>query len=265
MFQRMIAVFAVALLASPVHAKLEIKKVQAAYGPFGTSRGLNVVPGEELIIRFQATGVAANAEGLTDLSMTVTLLDKDGKSVAMETTPIKAGLNLGGGELPGLARLSIGNGATPGDYTMKVKLEDKLSNESAEFERKVTVQSPKFALINPRFFYDANGIVSAPTGGMAGQSLFFRCQVVGVEPTERLALSLTMRVVDLDKKDVLNPPSILKVQENDLNRLKKLSGIAFDRSLLLSRPGEYVLIVKVVDEMSKKEATFESPLVVTAP
>ena len=74
--------FVLLLLTSPVFAKLEIKNIQAAHGPYGPERtSLEITPFDEIYFRFQLQGVKTDAEGKTDVEETIKLTNSEGKTV----------------------------------------------------------------------------------------------------------------------------------------------------------------------------------------
>ena len=77
--------------------------------------------------------------------------------------------------------MTLGGEVPPGAYTLTVTVRDKVASTQATFQRAITIKAPAFAIIAPRFSYDADGKAPAPVGGLVGQTLYFKMKVIGFD------------------------------------------------------------------------------------
>ena len=139
----------------PAFAKLEIKNVQPAHGLLGPARTSDdVYPLDEYLVRYQVTGVKPDKEGKADLEITAILLGPDGKAVFQhKTPPAPRPLSLGGDVVQTFGSFTFPEKAPPGAYKLTVSVLDRISNEIASFERKISA-SRRRQILTPRFFHD---------------------------------------------------------------------------------------------------------------
>jgi len=87
----------------------------------------------------------------------------------------------------------------PGNYVIKITVNDKIHRESASFERKLKVRPAELAAIRLRFAYDEKGRVPAPAGGTLGQLLNFSVHVIGFDKSQA-KMRVNMNVQLLNNK-----------------------------------------------------------------
>lgn len=264
-----VARFALAALVSAVicpavHAAVELRHVQCCYGPFGPARsGIEVAAHDELMFRFVIAGLKLDAEGKTDAILTIGMSDAAGVEILHQTRPIRVSLPWGE-TCPGTAGLVVSPSAPPGEYSLRVVVDDKLGGGSARFARKVVVVPATFRVINPRFFVDHPRTLPGPCGGFAGQTLALRVQAAlpkkGVDG--RTAVALTLRVFDLEGNELSRHPVTARREAADGREYQTL---VIDAELPLSRAGELLLRLTLTDEISSKQSTLELPLTVVQP
>jgi hypothetical protein len=258
-----------ALSAASAPAELEIQHIQAVHGLLGPERqSLEVYPHDEIVFRFHITGVRVDAEGKVDSTLALRLTDESGTELIKEPpSPLKGVLALGGHTFVGNARLSLGPTVRPGTvYTLTVTVKDNLSSETAQFQRKLKAKAPAFAIVAPRFFFDPEGKVPAPAGGLVGQTLYFRLRAIGYDFTKgKIDSTMEMQLHDADGKELLPKALLVEIRNDDAATVKKASVLTFNGNFVLNRAGTFALRVTVTDRLGKKSATFETPLRVTAP
>jgi hypothetical protein len=194
------------------------------------------------------------------------LLDDKGKEILTKNNSTKGLVAFGSDSFPGGAVLVVPDPIIAGDYTFKVTLKDKLSGEETGFEKQVHIKATEFAIVSPQFFYDAGYTVPAPAGGVAGQYLHFRLWTIGFDRSQgKIDNEITVQVLDKDKKELLPKPLRYVAQKDDEKIVKELPVLDFGGSFMLTRAGEFTLRVTVTDRNSKKTATWEVPVKVTAP
>lgn len=252
------------LILSPATFALELRNVQACYGRYGPARTkLEVAPHEELMFRFVIVGLKTDKDGKTDALLTTTLTDANGHDLLSRPQAIRETLPFEAESCPGTASLLVGPTAAPGEYQLRVTIEDKLGGGSTRFIRKVVVQSADFRLLSPRFFVDPARTLPGPCGGLVGQTLYVRTQIA--QPSRRddwIACSLKLRVVDLNGKDMLQTPVVIR---REVRSQQDYQILALEAELPLSAAGDFRLVLTATDENTKQEATLELPLVISWP
>lgn len=253
--------------ATTAQAALEIKNIQAAHSVLGPERkGLDYHPGEEVVFRFVIAGARVNAEGMADVTLALKLTNSNGDLVLAQDAPLKLVLGLGGGSFPAHTRINLGERTQPDDYTMTVTIVDKLSLEKTSFQRKITCKPPEFALIAPEFFYDQDGRVAAPCGGVLGHFLHFRFKVIGMDRgRDKLDVAMEGQVLDAQGKEMMPKPITAEVKNDDAEVVRKVGTLTFRGHLMLNRVGDFTLRLIITDRQTNKTTKFEAPLRVTAP
>jgi hypothetical protein len=261
--------FAAAMLVSgtTAHAGLEIRNIQAAYGPLGPERKvLNVYPSDEVVFRYLITGVKVDGEGRVVGELKLTLSAPDGRILLDETSPTSGVAALGGGSLPGTARVSLPADIPPGAYTLTVTFRDKQSSETASFRRTLDIKASEFAAVALRFSYDPEGKVPAPVGGLVGQMLHFRLKAIGFDRTTgRSDLEMVVRVLDAQGRPTMPVPIRATVDSDDADLVRRATEVNLNGNLTLNRAGDFTLSITVTDRVGKKTTKFEAPLHVASP
>lgn len=256
-----------ALGTATAQAKLDIQNVEAAYGLFGPPRSaLDLYPHDEVLFRFLVTGAQVDAEGKIDARLTLKLTDSAGKVLLQERNPLKGTLALGGQAFSGNARLNVGERLPPGEYTFTVTVEDALSGEAASFQRQLTAKPHGFKIVAPQFFFDADGKVAAPAGGVVGQTLHFRLRAIGFSrDQDKIHTAMNVQVFDAEGRETMPKPITAELRTEDAAVVPKVTSLNFNGNLALNRAGQFTLRITLTDRLGKQTATFEAPLRVTAP
>jgi hypothetical protein len=105
----------------------------------------------------------------------------------------------------------------------------------------------------------------APAGGIVGQQLHCFLWIIGFDRSGKVATDITWEVFDKDKKPLQSKPVLFSVEDDDEKRYKESPTIPFSVWAGLTKPGEFTLRITATDRNSKKTATLEAPLKVTAP
>ncbi len=256
-----------ALVASPAFAEVRIEGVQAAYGPLGPERTtLAVQPLEELLFRYRITGLEPDTDGRARGELRVVVTDGAGKEVLHRKSAVDGLPVLGGGTLPGTASVRLPATAPPGEYTLTVTYTPSGPPRPAAFRRKLSLKPAGFALLDPRFFHDPEHRVRAPAGGLVGQTLHFRVNVVGLDRAGGKAVaSMEVRVLDPDGEEVLARPIRAEISTADPEEVKRAEVVTFRGQMALTRAGKFKLRITVADGVAGKKVTFETLLAVTSP
>ncbi len=253
--------------ASATHARLEIGDIQSTHGPLLPERKvLEYSPEDMIFFRFLANGVKVDPAGKVDVETVVTLHDANGKELTKHAIPSKARLSLGGDAFAGFAYLTLNEQYVSGAYTFKATVIDHLGSEKASFQREVRIRPSEFAIVRPRFSYDAEGRAPAPVGGLVSQTLHFRIEAYGFDRgQERVHLVSSVQVLDAKGKELLPAPLETVLKSEDAKLVKATTVGHFSGSLGLHRPGEFTLRITVEDKIAQKSTKLELPLRVVAP
>jgi hypothetical protein len=264
-----VSLLALFVFTGPVLAKLEIVKIEAAFGVFGPERKtLDIYPLDELLFRYQVAGVKTDSDGKIDVETAIKLVNPKGKTVFEEKPVIRRELPFGGNTYPNFSVLKVppADKAPPGEYTFTVEVRDRLSKETASFERKLTLKPVSFQILVPRFWRDADGKIPASVGGIIGESLHVRFKLIGFDKSQKKAQTMvTVQILGEDGKEVVDKPHVIKAALNNTEELAKANHVNFSQVLYLNRAGSFTLRLSAEDVLGKQTAVFETPLKVTAP
>jgi hypothetical protein len=125
-----------AALAGPAFGKVEIRDIKPMYGPLGPERpSFDLYPGDELFIGYTVTGLGTDKRGMDDVETTMYVVGPGDATLLNETAPTKSILALGRGTVPGIVRQALALNFKPGNYLVKITVNDKIYQDSASFER----------------------------------------------------------------------------------------------------------------------------------
>ena len=263
MIHRTLAAVLMLLAVGPsAWAKLEIRNLVAASGPFGPKReSLELLPGDELYFRFQAHGVAIDGDGRVNVTLETTLTDQAGKVLSHRSVDVRDVIAFGGDFVPCRTSVAFGLSTKPAKYHYEVRVRDNVTGETASFERVVTCRQPGFGIVRSGFFYDTNERVPAPPRGVIGQPLRFRLQVVGFDKSQKkIHVSMEMQTQDGLGKPLMPKPLRAVVALDDADQVARAEVVNFRGFLTLNRAGDFKVRIVVRDEISGQEAVFESPI-----
>jgi len=201
-----------------------------------------------------------------DIEMAWKLLDDKGKEVLSKKVPGKGPIAFGSESFPATVSVVLAEPVIAGEYTLKVTVKDNLASAETGFEKKLSLKATEFAIVSPQFFHDAGFTVPAPAGGVVGEQLHFHLLTIGFDRAQgKIDNELTVQILDRDKKELLPKPLRMVAEKDDPKVVKELQWLDYGGALLLTKAGEFTLRISVTDRNSKKTATFEAPLKVTAP
>lgn len=260
-----LAVMAAMSLAPAQAGDLRLSNPRATYGVLGALRSDNkILPGDVYFLTFDIENLKADEEGKILYSMGMELINPQDqteyKKDPLERPPLYN--VLGGARIPAFAHAQTGTETTPGVYTLKVTVIDRLTKKSASLERKFEVLKKSFGLVELSTSYDKDGIFSAPFGGITGQSLFVNFWIVGFErggKDMQPNIAFEMRVLDDAGK-----PTTAKAITGDINKdvPDDWKRLPMNFILPLNRPGKFKVNLKATDLISKKTAELILPITV---
>jgi len=192
--------------------KLEIANVRSTYGYLGAPRPRDIgrLPGDIAHFAFDIKNLKLDENGRAYYSVAMEILDPKGQVFYREAPRNATALNyLGGNSLPCTAHLAVPLDTPPGEYTLKVTIKDRKTNESVTFEGKGTVLKKEFGLIQVGTFADRESKVPAPPVGVVGSSLYVNFAAVNFardKTTKQPSLLVKMRVLDDKGKPTFSQP-----------------------------------------------------------
>jgi hypothetical protein len=239
---------------------LQLKNDRVTYGELGQERkDSKLLPGDIFVVAYDIEGLKVSETGKVSYSMSLDLLNKDGKSqYKQEPSDLEAFNALGGSRVPAFAQVTIGSDTPPGDYTMKVTVKDRTSGKSESLSRKFEVLPIKFGFVRVGFSYLYPGVGAnppAPPVAVPGQTYLVNFTVVGFEldkaHKDQPNIESSLRVLDEDGKPVLAKPYTGSATEIP-PELKKYIPMQF--VLQLNRAGKFKVELKATDKVSGKSA-----------
>jgi hypothetical protein len=241
-----------------------LENVKACYAQLGPERkALECYPGERVCFRYFVRGAKTGVDGKVDLAASVRLDDSKGDPVVVEPQERTRRLFFGSDLFMHWSSLPLKWGLEPGEYTCTLTVEDHLAGRQAKWVQKIKVRSPELAIVPVRFAYDAKGDAIAPAGGHAGQMLYTKWEILGLDPGPgNVNVLLELQVRDAEGKLMTKPAKTSLVNDNPFPTPPD-AGIDF--VLPLSRPGSFVLWLKATDRITKKSTEFETTFHVSEP
>jgi hypothetical protein len=258
-------------LAPAQSGTLQLKNDRVTYGPLGQARkDSKILGGDIFIVAFDIEGLKVRDDGLVKYSMSLEVSNKDGKSqFRQDPQELEAYNALGGGRVPGVAHVFIGNDQPEGEYTLKVTVKDRATDKTETLTRKFEVLPRKFGLVQVSLSYQAPGRdiqLAAPPIGVPGQTFALNFSVVGFEldkaRKDQPNIETSVRVMDENGKPTLAKPFAGLANEVG-PEFKK--GIPMQFIISLNRPGKFTLELRATDKVSGKSADLTLDLTVLEP
>jgi hypothetical protein len=244
--------------------QLRITNERATYGILGAPRtSAKYLPGDVYWITFDIDNLKVDKNGKVSYRMSVQLLDKNDKpqfkSDPQDLEMISA---LGGSRIPSFALADLGTSTPPGEYTIKVQIEDRATKNKVEMVKKFEVAEKDFGIVRLTTSYDMEGQLLAPAFAVPGQSIWVNFALAGFkrdEKTKQPNISLDWRILDESGKPTLEKPIPGEITEG----VKEgLSLVPTQFLLMLNRSGKYTIEISATDKNSKKTSTLKYPITV---
>jgi hypothetical protein len=262
-----LAVAALSLSAAPARTTLEIRNIEAAYGPVGPVRpSADYYPGDEVFFRFLIAGAQLDAAGKMSCDLVLTLTGPGDRVLLNHAFPVGGVLALGGDSFPGSAQVALRGDAPPGAYALTVTVRDKVASTEARFRREITISPAAFVIVAPRFSYDADGKAPAPVGGLVGQTLYFKMKVIGFDRSRgKIDVNLAVRILDPGTRRLIIAPIQFDESTDDAKVVKQATDVTFSGDMSLNRAGDFLLRLEVTDRTTNKSIALETPMHVANP
>jgi hypothetical protein len=265
------------LILSAAQAQLAIQNIQPGYGPLGPERpDLAYHHLDHVSFRFTVSGARPDEEGIANVHIATQLTAVrsaaqpppagwvDGKVVGNSDRGCAALLQFGSSFAEAVC-FTLPKLLEPGEYLLTVSVkDDHLKANPVSFERKLILLPEEFAITSPEFYYDGEGQVEAPFGGMVGQKLHFQFNIIGIAcSTGKKDVESRFEVLDAKTREPLSKP-IVKADQTAMPQLAQ-SCMRLSSMIPLDRPGDFILRVTATDRLANKTANLEVPIRVSAP
>lgn len=255
-----------ALTCTPAQAgQMEVKNVRFTYGALGQSRKESTfLPGDLAVLSFDIEGLKVKEDGYAQYSVGWKLFNhKKNKEVfAKDPEELQVINSLGGSRQPVFIWVPPETYMEPGEYTIKADVKDSLGKIEQKLERKFTVKTKEFGIVNPGLVYNVNRNVGAPAFAppvaVPGQNLLFHFTTVGfAEGGDKNLpkISVKAEIQDEAGKPVLQKPVTGKADDYASPDSKRLKFIPFQVPIQINRSGKYKIVVTAKDEISGKSAS----------
>ncbi len=253
-------------ITNSVCADIKIKNIQARHGQFGPERAsLDLYPGDEVVFTYMIEGVKADPAGVVSCEFELKVSDDIGKVVYENSSRASQVVPIGVDSIPNASHFGYGLGTKPGKYKVTVICKDNRQQISDSFERTVTCLPAAFAIIQPRFYYDAKGETSAALIDVLGQTIYFRLSVVNFDRShQKIDLSMKMQLIDEKGSELLAKPVSGGLLVTDPKQIEQAQFAGFSGSFTCLKLGTFKVKIAVMDKVTQKAATFEAPIRVVA-
>jgi hypothetical protein len=261
-----LALSAVVSLAPAEAGSLELKNVRFTQSVLGAERpDSKFLPGDLAVLSFDVEGLQVAGHCRVRYSLGMQLSRKGAAKPEYRRVPDdhEAVTCLGGTRLPLHAVANIGTDTPPGTYVMKVTVTDRVGKATAKVEREFEVLPARLGFVRVGLSYNAEQ--PAPPVAVIGQTLFLNFGLVGFaldKKTKQPDLSLQFRVLDAAGKPTAEKPfggNVRRVKER-FEQFIPFDPIAFHAH----RAGQFRLVMKVTDNLTKKTAEHTLNLTVLA-
>jgi hypothetical protein len=254
-----LALTTVLTTAPAQNGELAIKNVRSTHGILGQPRKENkLLPGDLLVVAFDITNLTVKPDGQVLYSMGMELTKKGKAKPEFKRAPqdLEAYNTLGGSTLPAFAMSVIGTDTPPGEYTLKVTVNDRgvKGGKGVTLEEKFEVLPLKLGFVQVKLT-SASG-EPVPPIAVPGQSVLLHCDLVGYKMAGQPKapnVTFEMQVLDADGK-----PTVTKPFKGDIVTESKMSPgqMRFAPIILqLNRPGKFKVVIKATDNQAKKATT----------
>jgi hypothetical protein len=255
------------LTLAPARADgLTLTKVRLTQGILGPTRDdASFQPGDAVFVAFDLDNVAMDGEGRVRYSTALEVIDSKNKVIFHQPAKERSAVNsLGGHRLPAFAQVDVGLQSPPGDYSVKVTVNDLISKTSQSLTQKFTVLPRGFGLVRVNVTTDPEGQLPPAVLGV-GQAIFVNAVAVdfGRDAAKKQPnLRIEMRILDDKNKPVLSKPFV-GVVDKDVPANASSAPVQF--LLSLNRAGKFTVELKATDATSRKPAIVQTyPITVLA-
>jgi hypothetical protein len=251
--------------AADARAELKLVDVRPTYGRLGSTRSsIRVLPGEDMHVMYVVSGISRGTDGRSEVSTSAELLDEAGETVAqVPGSPNRIFLALGGDTLPRHMHFSLPLDFAPGKYRIRGTLVDVRTGDEIVAEQPFEVIPMEFGIVRLRLAGDPEGKTAVGGNLTVSQELHVVGRGVGFARNgERIHVIGNLTIRDAAGKSLVPVPISFEIDQEVDDDLDQLD---FRWTIPVNRPGKFTLLIEVRDEVAEKRATYEMPLVVSAP
>lgn len=253
---------AAALLAPAQTEKLTLSNLRCTHGLIGPTRtSTKFLPGDIVYLGFDIDGVTIGKDGKVVYTMALEVIDQNGKvKHKVEPTERIDFAPLGGGKVPGVAFVVVGVDLEPGEYKVNLTATDGVTKAKGATEFKFEVLKPDLGIVMVHATIDPEGRTPTHTTGFVGQFLWIQFAATGFQrdKANKNQPDLLFEMTTLDAK---GNPTLEKPLSVEAKALEEIYPTCQARmNVPLTREGDFVVRLKVTDNVAKKSATFELPI-----
>lgn len=264
MIRSIIAAAFLLALSNALFAEVKIANIKARYSVLGPERAsLEAQVGDEIYFTFLVTGLKTDADGMFNVDLRIKVTDESGKVGYEAKKLLKDPDTFGGACLRCYSFVSFGAKSARGNHTVSIVASDKLSGESAAFERVVKCLEPAFSIVTPKFSYDPDGKTAASLTNVNGQRVYYSLVAAHFDRSrKKIDMTMSMQAYDDKGKAIVPNPTILDKVEDDAETVEKQETMTFNGSVSFNRVGTFRIRFTITDNLNKKTATLEIPVTV---
>jgi hypothetical protein len=259
---------AAALSLAPAQGDaLKLTNVRLTIGELGpTRKDSKLIPGDVLFIGYDIDGLTIDADGTAKYTMAMEVSDAAGKLIfKQDPRELIDFIPLRGSKLPARAFITIGLDQPAGNYACKITVTDPKTKASSSLTEKFEVLKPEFGIVAVFTSYDERGVMSAPTTGVVGQTIFIQFSVAMFmrdAKTKQPNVEFLFETLDEAGKPLLGQPK-KHIQDSGVDEKDGAFGMRFP--LFMSRPGKFTVRVTAADRVGSKKSVYELPVTVVSP
>jgi hypothetical protein len=262
MFWTPIYISCLCLLTAASQPELKIENIQASYGAIWPERKALVyyLPLDDISFRFLIKGLLRDrTENTIDAEIVTELRDVKDNLARLETTPWKHTVCYGGDSFIGQGVMELRDSPLPpGAYSFSVTVKDRRSLRMCNFRRGIVLKGDEWGVGRAGFFSDAGHSHQTPLSGVPGETKHFWLTVTGFD-REQVNCVATVQILDQNRCPV-DKPFEFTIANNDAQDLRRRRAIDVHGKLpTFTRPGDFMLLITVVDKARERVAKFEAP------
>jgi hypothetical protein len=259
-----LAVLAVLPLTPGQAGELALTNVRYTYGIHGPTRtDKKFLPNDKLVLSFDIMGGKPEEDGKLRGGIGVQVLDARGKvqfrqlpqDVVIDPPPAGKGVSA-------YAAVNIGADQPPGEYTLKVKVFDRVAGANRELSDTFEVLPADFGCVRVTTTTDAAGIHPA-SSFYTGRSFWINGELVGFARAagKQPHLAITMQALDAQGKPALPQPLTGEVSDEVPPGTQ---AVPVQFVLRLQQAGTYTIDLEATDKDAGKHARLTLPVTVLA-
>jgi hypothetical protein len=255
-----------AVQAAPAqNAALALDNDRFTYGYFGAVRKDDgFLPGDIAYLAFDVRNMTFDANGRAVFSVAMEVLDGAGQVRCRQVPNTQQAHNpLGGNTLHSVAQVAVPPDSKPGEYTIRLTVQDLTNKASAKLEHKARILPADFGLVNVHTCADREGRVPAAPLGTIGEPLYLNFSIVGFQrdpATKQPNVEVSLRLLD-DKGQPTTARARTGKADKDIPPELKVLPLQF--GVTLNRLGRFTAELTATDKLTGKSARVSFPIKVT--